>query len=171
MRASLAVTVLAAGLAAAVAGCRAGLQPGQGSPPADAARVLASRAAACPSRSPPDPDATAFREAGAWGDHLGSLPPPARAPLEDWRPDFRAGESVVLARAGELPNPGYRVTMAEQTLPIRAGVLQIRLTAVPPPQESMQAQVMTPACLYLRLDRATFSDVAVEVEPPLSLGR
>jgi hypothetical protein len=163
MRASLAVAVLAAALAAAVAGCRAGPQPGQASPLADTARVLASRAAACPSRSQPDPGATAFREAGAWSDHLGSLPPPVRAPLEDWWPDFRAGESVVLARAGELPNPGYRVTMPEQTLPIRAGVLQIQLAALPPPQGSMQAQVMTPACLYLRLDRADFSHVAVEV--------
>lgn len=165
MRASLAVAVLAAGFAAAVAGCRAGPQaPGERFPVAGAkARVLDSQSAACPNRSQVEPGAVAFRGTGPWDDHLATLPRLVRESLTDWRPGFQGGESVVLAHAGELPNPGYRVMVAEQTLPIRGGVLQLRLTVVPPPQGSPQAQVMTPACLYLRLDRADFSDVAVEV--------
>ncbi len=168
MRMSLAVTVLAAGLATAVAGCRAGPQapgqaPGPDMPGADAAQVLASRSPACPDRSQAEAGATVFRQTGDWSAHLAALPQAARGLLEDLRPDFPAGESVVLARAGELPNPGYRVAVAETRLPVRAGVLQLRLTAVAPPQGSLQAQVMTPACLYLRLDRADFSDVAVDV--------
>ena len=70
---------------------------------------------------------------------------------------------MLLAHAGHLPNPGYRVAVAEANVAIRAGVLQVRLTAIAPPDDSLQAQVMTPACLYLWLERADYREVAVDV--------
>ncbi len=165
MRTSSAIAVLAAGLGVAVAGCRAGSQPSPSAFPVleAKARVLASQSSACPDRARAEAGAVAFRAKDAWDDHLAELAPPARAALADWRPGFDAGESVVLARAGELPNPGYRIVVEESDLPIRAGVLGLRLTAIPPPRERLQAQVMTPACLYLWLDRADYRDVAVEL--------
>lgn len=174
MKTPLAVALIAAGLTAAGCQANAPAPPGQPFPVVEAkARVLASRPAACPDRSRREPSqregsqseprATVFRDAAAWADHLAALAPAGGAALADWRPDFAAGESVVLAEAGHLPNPGYRVTVPDASLAIRDGVLQVRLTAVAPPPDRVQAQVLTPACAYLRLDRADYREVALEV--------
>ena len=171
MKASLAAAVVAAGIGVvALSGCRAGAQaPVSATPAVDTkARVLASQSTACPDRSRTDAGAVAFRTEQAWQEHLAAIsrsliPPSTRAALAGWRPDFDAGESVVFVHAGELPNPGYRVAVEEPTLPMRAGALQLRLTAIAPPPGSLQAQVITPACLYLRLDRADYREVKVDL--------
>ena len=87
----------------------------------------------------------------------------ANVDWRDWLAPLAAGESAVLVDAGPLPNPGYRVAADQEALPVHSGVLQVRVRAVPPPAGSIQAQVLTNACLYLRLGRADYREATVEV--------
>ena len=78
--------------------------------------------------------------------------------------DFAAGESVVLVRAGAVPNPGYRVAIAHHSLPLRDGTLRVDLVLEPPPRHLLQAQVIVFPCTYLRLEQAGYRQVTVVVE-------
>ena len=104
----------------------------------------------------------AFLDGTGWQAHLAGLDNELRSRLWSWRVDFADGQSVALVSAGPQPNPGYRVTVEEGSLPVRDQVLQARLTVTPPPAESIQAQVISFPCLYIRLDGASYREVAVQ---------
>lgn len=137
-----------------------------------AVAVLATRPLRCPDQGPQVPQgpqehgasAETFLDPGRWQAHLAGIDAPSRAALASWPVDFAAGESVVLVRAGAVPNPGYRVAIARHSLPVRDGTLQVDLLLEPPPRHLLQAQVIVFPCTYLRLDQAGYRQVTVVVE-------
>jgi hypothetical protein len=151
---ALTTVLLTAGL---LSGCQAVQTP-------QSADVIAMQPARCADQvRQPAASGVAFRADADWQAHLAGLGGELRRSLWDWRVDFSAGESVALVSAGPQPNPGYRVTVAQDTLPVREQVLEVKVVVVPPPGHMMQAQVISFPCVYLKLAGAAYREVAVEV--------
>lgn len=127
--------------------------------------VVAAQPARCEDpRTQAAASGVAFLADADWQAHLASVDGDLRARLWSWRVDFTAGQSVALVSAGPQPNPGYRVTVAERSLPVRDHVLLVKAVVEAPPGHLIQAQVISFACVYLKLDGATYREVAVQVE-------
>ena len=139
----------------------------QAMPAADAVTVIASQPAGCGHTGASGgggPSGTAFLAAADWQVHLDGGDAALRAALSSWRVDFARGQSVVLVRVGPQPNPGYRVTVEQEILPVKARTVQAIAVVHPPPGNRMQAQVIAYPCVYLKLEGAPYRKVAVELE-------
>lgn len=152
---ALARVLLASGL---LAGCT-GVQTSQ------SVDVVAAQPARCADpRTKAAASGIPFLADAHWQAHLASLGGDLRARLWSWRVDFTAGQSVALVSAGPQPNPGYRVTVGERSLPVRQQVLQVKAVVEAPPGHLIQAQVISFPCVYLKLDGAGYREIAVQVE-------
>ncbi|MEO6270117.1 MAG: protease complex subunit PrcB family protein [Lautropia sp.] len=126
--------------------------------------VLARQSAVCPDPARPGgAQVSTFVGAAGWQAHLASLNSDLRSGLWSWRVDFSAGQSVALVSGGSQPNPGYRVTVSQDSLSVRDGVLQVKAQLVAPPKGTIQAQVISFPCVYLHLDAAGYRESAVQL--------
>ncbi|MGE0312640.1 MAG: hypothetical protein AB7P21_13590 [Lautropia sp.] len=151
-----------AGASAGGAGATAG--PGGGGTQDGAlpeGRILARRAADC---------AAAGAQRGALSvrsrDALASVAkgagvaPADLAAVLDWPVDYGTAESVVLVRAGALPNPAW--TLAVDQDPVVVGdalVLSARIDRPPPGR--MVVQMIASPCVFLHLSGAGYARVDV----------
>ncbi len=126
--------------------------------------VLARQSAVCPDPARPGgAQVSTFAGAAGWQAHLASLNSDLRSGLWSWRVDFSSGQSVALVSGGPQPNPGYRVTVSEDSLPVLDGVLQVKAQVVAPPTGTIQAQVISFPCVYLHLGAAGYRASAVQL--------
>jgi hypothetical protein len=55
------------------------------------------------------------------------------------------------------------VTVSQDSLPVRDGVLEVKAEVVAPPKGTIQAQVISFPCVYLHLGAAGYRASAVQV--------
>lgn len=79
-----------------------------------------------------------------------------RAPV-DW-----SAQRVLVATLGTQPSGGHALELADTRLPVRNGVLELTVTHQRPAPDAMVTQALTSPCLFVMVQRAGWSRVALK---------
>lgn len=81
-----------------------------------------------------------------------------RAPV-DW-----SAQRVLVVTLGTQPSGGHALALPDTRLPVRKGVLEMAVTHQRPGPDAMVTQALTSPCLFVQVQRAGWSRVALTIK-------